>query len=109
MALRTTKVLYNNSLRKWCYNLAGFNKYGLLRDDCLHETEEVTEALRRLPQHVVDERNYRLVRAVQLSVTKTILPKEEWTKFEEDKLYLTPIVDQVKKEKQERENWEKNN
>ncbi|CAK1540194.1 unnamed protein product [Leptosia nina] len=107
MALRTTKVLYNNSLRKWCYNLAGFNKYGLLRDDCLHETEDVKEALRRLPEHVVDERNYRMVRAIQLSMTKTILPKEEWTKFEEDKLYLTPIVDQVKKERLEREKWEK--
>lgn len=48
-----------------------------------------------------------MVRAIQLSLQKTILPKEEWTKYEEDKLYLSPIVDQVKKERQERENWEK--
>lgn len=81
---------------------------GLLRDDCLHETPDVTEALRRLPAHVVDERNFRMIRAIQLSLTKTILPKEEWTKYEEDKLYLTPIVEQVKKEREERENWEKN-
>lgn len=81
---------------------------GLLRDDCLHETEDVTEALRRIPQHVVDERNFRMVRALQLSLQKTILPKEEWTKYEEDKLYLSPVVDQVKKEREEREQWEKN-
>lgn len=79
----------------------------MLRDDCLHETPDVKEALRRLPDHVVDERNFRIIRAVQLSLTKSVLPKEEWTKYEEDKLYLSPVVDQVKKERQERENWEK--
>ncbi|KAG6450490.1 hypothetical protein O3G_MSEX006630 [Manduca sexta] len=83
------------------------NHHCLLRDDCLHETPDVQEALRRLPQHIVDERNFRIVRALQLSLQKTVLPKEEWTKFEEDKLYLTPIVDQVKKERLEKENWEK--
>ncbi|XP_030025215.1 LOW QUALITY PROTEIN: cytochrome b-c1 complex subunit 7-like [Manduca sexta] len=106
MAFRATPVV-RSSLNKWAYNLAGFNKYGLLRDDCLHETPDVQEALRRLPQHIVDERNFRIVRALQLSLQKTVLPKEEWTKFEEDKLYLTPIVDQVKKERLEKENWEK--
>ncbi|CAH1639861.1 unnamed protein product [Spodoptera littoralis] len=107
MAFRTTSVVLSN-MKRWAYNMSGFNKYGLLRDDCLHETEDVTEALRRLPQHVVDERNFRIVRALQLSLTKTILPKEEWTKWEEDQLYLSPIVDQVKKERLEKENWEKN-
>lgn len=80
---------------------------GLLRDDCLYETEDVTEALRRIPSHVVDERNFRMVRAMQLSLQKTILPKEEWTKYEEDKLYLSPVVEAVKKERLEREQWEK--
>ncbi|KAM3967516.1 ubiquinol-cytochrome C reductase complex 14kD subunit [Aphomia sociella] len=106
MAFRTTAVACS-SLKRWAYNLSGFNKYGLLRDDCLHETDDVKEALRRLPDHVVDERNFRIIRAVQLSIQKTVLPKEEWTKYEEDKLYLSPIVDQVKKERLERENWEK--
>ncbi|KPI95013.1 PREDICTED: cytochrome b-c1 complex subunit 7-like [Papilio xuthus] len=107
MAFRTTAVA-RSALKKWAYNLSGFNKYGLLRDDCLYENDDVQEALRRLPEHVVDERNFRIVRAVQLSIQKTILPKEEWTKYEEDKLYLTPIVEQVIKERQEREQWEKN-
>ncbi|XP_059051182.1 cytochrome b-c1 complex subunit 7-like [Achroia grisella] len=106
MAFRTTAIVHS-SLKRWAYNLSGFNKYGLLRDDCLYETEDVKEALRRLPDNLVDERNFRIVRAVQLSIQKTILPKEEWTKYDEDKLYLSPIVEQVKKERIERENWEK--
>ncbi|CAB3240995.1 unnamed protein product [Arctia plantaginis] len=107
MAFRATAVVCTN-MKRWAYKMAGFNQYGLLRDDCLYETEDVTEALRRLPQHVVDERNFRIVRALQLSLTKNILPKEEWTKYEEDKLYLSPVVEIVKKERLERENWEKN-
>ncbi|XP_045499775.1 cytochrome b-c1 complex subunit 7-like [Colias croceus] len=108
MAFRVTKVLFdkNAQLRKWCYELAGFHKYGLLRDDCLYENEDVQEALRRLPPHVVDERNFRLVRAIQLSGAKVLMPKDQWTKFEEDKLYLSPIVEQVVKERLEREKWE---
>lgn len=78
-----------------------------MRDDLLHETEDVKEALRRIPDHVIDERNFRMVRAMQLSLQKVILPKEEWTKYEEDKLYLSPTVEKVKKERLERENWEK--
>ncbi|KAJ2948116.1 hypothetical protein O0L34_g9914 [Tuta absoluta] len=105
MAFRTTAVA-RSALKKWAYNMAGFNKYGLLRDDCLHETEDVKEALRRIPAHVVDERNFRIVRAMQLSIQKNILPKEEWTKYEEDKLYLSPVVEQVEKERKEREKWE---
>lgn len=79
-----------------------------MRDDCLYETADVQEAIRRLPEHIVDERNFRMVRAMQLSLQKTILPKEEWTKYEEDVLYLTPIVKQVEKERKEREAWEAN-
>lgn len=44
---------------------------------------------------------------MQLSLQKTILPKSEWTKYEEDQLYLSPTVEQVKKERLEREQWEK--
>ncbi|KOB78472.1 Cytochrome b-c1 complex subunit 7 [Operophtera brumata] len=95
-------------MKKWAYKMAGFNKYGLLRDDCLHETPDVTEALRRIPQNLVDERNFRMVRAMQLSLQKTILPQSEWTKYEEDCLYLSPVVEQVKRERLEREQWEKN-
>ncbi|CAD7088539.1 unnamed protein product [Hermetia illucens] len=92
---------------KWAYNLSGFNQYGLHRDDCLYETEDVKEAIRRLPRKLYDERNYRIMRAIHLSMTKTILPKEEWTKYEEDTKYLEPYLQEVVKEREEREDWNK--
>lgn len=54
-----------------------------MRDDCLHESPDVVEALRRLPQHLVDARNFRIIRALQLDMQKRVLPKEEWTKYED--------------------------
>lgn len=60
-----------------------------------------------MPQHIVDERQFRIVRALQLSITKTILPKEEWTKYEEDTRYLEPYLNEVIKEREEREEWNK--
>lgn len=65
------------------------------------------EALRRLPKHIIDERNFRLIRAIQLDINRKLLPKEEWIRYEDDVLYLTPIVDQVRNERLEREKWEK--
>ena len=56
---------------------------GLMRDDVLYETPDVKEALRRLPREVVDERTFRIIRALQLSGQKKILPKDQWTKYEE--------------------------
>lgn len=47
------------------------------------EDEVVLEALRRLPPHLVEERNFRIIRATQLDVEHKILPKEQWTKWEE--------------------------
>lgn len=102
------KRFMSSAFQKVAYNLAGFNKLGLWRDDLLHEDEDVSDALKRLPQNVIDERNYRMLRATQLSLSHTILPKEQWTKLEDDKLYLTPVVEQVKKEKTEQEEWNKN-
>lgn len=97
----------SSALQKFAYNLSGFNKYGLQRDDLLFEDEDVKEALRRLPPKLVDERNYRILRAMQLSIQKIVLPKEQWTKLENDVLYLTPLVEEVKKERNEREEWNK--
>lgn len=57
-----------------------------MHDDVLQETPEVTEAIRRLPQDLQDARIFRIVRAMQLSCQKTILPKEQWTKYEEVRL-----------------------
>ncbi|KOX78137.1 Cytochrome b-c1 complex subunit 7 [Melipona quadrifasciata] len=94
------------SLQKWAFDAAGWNQYGLHKDDLLYEDEDVTEALRRLPPHLVEERNFRLIRASQLDCQKKLLPKEQWTKFEEDIEYLSPYVDEVKRERAEREQWD---
>lgn len=78
---------------------------GLHRDDCLYETDAVKEAIRRLPKEVYDERNYRIIRAMHLSMTKTILPKDQWTKYEEDFKYLEPYLKEVENERSERTEW----
>ncbi|CAG2060936.1 unnamed protein product [Timema podura] len=98
------------ALKKWAYNLSGFNKYGLHHNDVYDEDiPDVKEALRRLPQHIKDERNFRIIRAMQLSLMKTVLPKEEWVKYEEDNKYLDPYIEEVAKERQEREEWNRVN
>ncbi|KAJ6646113.1 Cytochrome b-c1 complex subunit 7 [Pseudolycoriella hygida] len=100
--------LVPSALGKWAYNASGFNQLGLQHNDCLHETEDVKEAIRRLPRKLYDERNYRIMRALHLSMTKNILPKNEWTKYEEDVKYLEPYLDEVIREREEKEDWEKN-
>ncbi|KAK2717330.1 cytochrome b-c1 complex subunit 7-like [Artemia franciscana] len=97
---------FKQTLRKWVYNTMGFRQYGLWHDDCLYETGDVKEALRRLPTRLLDERQFRQQRAMQLSVCKEVLPKEQWTKFEDDIRYLTPYLEEVLREKKEKEEWE---
>jgi len=80
---------------------------GLRHDDFLRETPVVLEAVRRLPRKIQDERNYRNLRACQASIGHHLLPKEQWTKFEEDIRYLEPVIEQVEKELKEKEEWYK--
>ncbi|XP_069960835.1 cytochrome b-c1 complex subunit 7 isoform X2 [Cherax quadricarinatus] len=99
-----------NALKRYTFKASGFNQLGLYHDDCLRETPDVAEALRRLPQSVIDERHYRMQLAFQLSVTKSILPKEQWISYEEDRekgRYLQPYLAEVIKERKEREAWNK--
>lgn len=66
-----------------------------MHDDVLYETPDVEEALRRLPPKLLDDRNFRIIRAINLSGTKKILPRAEWTKYEEvtaDILYSLKLV-----------------
>ncbi|XP_054015147.1 cytochrome b-c1 complex subunit 7-like [Hylaeus anthracinus] len=93
------------ALQKWIYSMSGFNQYGLMRDDILYITPEVDEALRRLPKHLLDERNFRIIRAMQVDSGRRVLPKEQWTKLEDDVLYLHPYLEEVLQEKAEREKW----
>ncbi|XP_034561459.1 cytochrome b-c1 complex subunit 7 [Notolabrus celidotus] len=93
--------------RKWYYNMCGFNKIGLMRDDTVLEDSDVREALRRLPETQFNERMFRVKRALDLSMKQQILPKDQWTKYEEDVPYLTPYLDEVIRERKEREEWMK--
>jgi ubiquinol-cytochrome c reductase subunit 7 len=85
-------------------NAAGYRRLGLLYDDLLiEETEAMQEAIRRLPESEQIARAYRFRRAFQLTIQHAELPKSEWTKPEEDIRYLTPILEEVKREFAERE------
>uniref|UniRef100_A0A3P8WNE5 Cytochrome b-c1 complex subunit 7 n=2 Tax=Cynoglossus semilaevis TaxID=244447 RepID=A0A3P8WNE5_CYNSE len=76
-------------------------------DDTIYEDTDVKEALRRLPETAYNDRIFRIKRALDLSMKQQILPKEQWTKFEEDFRYLTPYVTEVIRERKEREEWMK--
>ena len=94
-------------IRKWYYNAAGFNKLGLMRDDTIHENDNVKEAIRRLPETLYNDRVFHIKRALDLSMRQQILPKEQWTKYEEDKFYLESYLKEVIWERKEREEWAK--
>ncbi|KAK6491484.1 cytochrome b-c1 complex subunit 7-like [Huso huso] len=96
-----------SGLQKWYYNAAGFNKLGLMRDDTMYEDDDVKEALKRLPEPVYNDRMFRIKRALDLSMKQQVLPKDQWTKYEEDDNYLTPYVKEVVCEKKEMAEWNK--
>merc|ERR1711973_195744 len=99
------------SIKQFYFNLQGFNQYGMLHDDVLHETDIVKEAISRLPPQLQDERSFRITRALQCCVEKTVLPKDQWSTWEDHKakgFYLKPYIDEVIREMDEKEAWNKN-
>ncbi|MEQ2203608.1 hypothetical protein XENOCAPTIV_001295, partial [Xenoophorus captivus] len=66
----------------WLVNMAS-RAPGLLYEDTLYEDADVKEALRRLPENVSNDRTFRIKRALDLSMKQQILPKDQWTKYEE--------------------------
>ncbi|XP_046841684.1 cytochrome b-c1 complex subunit 7-like isoform X2 [Xenia sp. Carnegie-2017] len=96
-----------NAFREWYLNASGYRQLGLRRDDLMNDedTPELTEAVRRLSEEERNMRMFRVKRALDLSMKHQLLPKEEWTKPEEDIEYLSPILEEVKAEKKERESW----
>jgi len=100
VSLTSSRTFINSDgFKKWAFEASGFNQYGLYHDDALNESDDVKEALRRLPQHLLDERAFRIQRAVQCSMMKTVLPKDQWPTYEEDRAngrYLTPYLKEVR-------------
>ncbi|XP_022710440.1 cytochrome b-c1 complex subunit 7-like [Varroa jacobsoni] len=99
------QIPFKSAYAKYLFNLRGYNRLGLFRDDCVRETPITKEAIRRLPKQIQDERTYRSLRAIQADINKQILPKEQWTKPEEEVDYLTPYIKQVEAEEAEKKEW----
>ncbi|EEB08341.1 ubiquinol-cytochrome-c reductase complex subunit 6 [Schizosaccharomyces japonicus yFS275] len=99
-----TLARFLNPIAKMYANLSGYKKFGLRYDDLLmEENDEMEKALKRLNKKEAYDRIYRLRRAVQCDITSSILPKSEWTKDSEDVPYVSPLLDEVLREKKERE------
>ncbi|KAK8202669.1 cytochrome b-c1 complex subunit 7 [Phyllosticta capitalensis] len=94
-------------LANWYTDLAGYRKIGLRADDLIpEESEVVLKALKRLSPKESYDRVFRMRRAFQCSLSHQLLPKEQWTKPEEDTPYLSPIIREIEAEKAEREDLE---
>ncbi|KAL7421232.1 Cytochrome b-c1 complex subunit 7, mitochondrial [Cryptotrichosporon argae] len=88
-------------------NLTGHRAHGLKYDDILVvEREDVQKAIERLPAREAYDRAFRIRVAFQQSVLHKPLPKNQWTKPEDDVRYLTPIIEEVAKEQAERAEWD---
>ncbi|KAF0853082.1 mitochondrial Complex III (CIII) ubiquinol:cytochrome c oxidoreductase Qcr7 [Andalucia godoyi] len=83
-------------------DMCGYRKYGLKLDDLWVESRNVQTAINRLPETEIQDRAFRLKRAVDANFHNDYLPKEHWTKAEEDKPYLLPLVAEVQAEQIER-------
>ncbi|KIW05159.1 uncharacterized protein PV09_03710 [Verruconis gallopava] len=90
-------------LANWYGNAAGYRQLGLKADDLIPEENETVQlALKRLPPKEAYDRVFRIRRAFQCSVSHQLLPKEEWTKPDEDTPYLTPLIEEIEAELAER-------
>uniref|UniRef100_A0A0C9S9W1 Cytochrome b-c1 complex subunit 7 n=1 Tax=Wollemia nobilis TaxID=56998 RepID=A0A0C9S9W1_9CONI len=80
-------------------------KYGLRYDDLYDQTFDldIQEALNRLPQEVVDARNQRIKRAMDLSMKHEYLPKELQAVQTPFRTYLQDMLELVQAERKERE------
>jgi ubiquinol-cytochrome c reductase subunit 7 len=78
--------------------------YGLRYEDLYDPLldQDVAEALRRLPDQEVVDRNARIKRAMDLSMKHEVLTGELRAQQTPFKLYMNDILEQVKAEKQER-------
>ncbi|ROT41513.1 cytochrome b-c1 complex subunit 7 [Sodiomyces alkalinus F11] len=86
-------------LTNWYGGATGHRQLGLRFDDLLEEErEDVAKALTRLPAKEAYDRIYRIRRAVQCSYQQKLLPRDQWTKPEEDVPYLSPLVEQIQAE-----------
>ncbi|KAI9883946.1 MAG: hypothetical protein M1823_004290 [Watsoniomyces obsoletus] len=100
-----TKIMM--PIANWYCQAAGYRQLGLKMDDLIpEESETIQKALKRLPPKEAYDRVFRIRRAFQCSLSHQLLPKDQWTKPEEDYMYLTPYIEQVEAEARERDDLE---
>jgi len=88
-------------------NWSGYRKIGLRYDDLLiEERSDVQKAIQRLAPEETNDRAFRIRRAFQADLMRRQLPKDQWTKPEEDVRYLTPYIEEAYQEDQERAAWD---
>ena len=75
-----------------------------MQDDIIYENDDVKEAIRRLPENFYDDREFHIKRALDMHTRQQILPKLQWTEYE-DKFYLEPSLKEVLWERKGREEW----
>ncbi|KAM0026291.1 putative cytochrome b-c1 complex subunit 7 [Helianthus debilis subsp. tardiflorus] len=80
-------------------------KYGLRYDDLYDPMEslDIKEALNRLPREIVDARNQRLLRAMDLSMKHEYLSPELQAQQTPFRSYLSDMLALVEREKAERQ------
>uniref|UniRef100_A0A8C3XBZ1 Cytochrome b-c1 complex subunit 7 n=1 Tax=Catagonus wagneri TaxID=51154 RepID=A0A8C3XBZ1_9CETA len=91
------------TLSKW---LEGIRKW-YYRNDTIYEDDNVKEAIRRLPENLYNDRVFCIKRALDLTMRQQLSPKEQWTKYEEEKVYLEPYLKEVIWERREGKEWAK--
>ncbi|KAL7622957.1 Cytochrome b-c1 complex subunit 7 [Parahypoxylon ruwenzoriense] len=88
----------------WYTNASGYRQLGLRADDLIvEEDENVIKALKRLSPKESYDRIYRIRRAFQASTIHKLLPRDQWTKPEEDVPYLKPLIEQILAEQKEKD------
>jgi ubiquinol-cytochrome c reductase cytochrome c1 subunit len=94
---------FQNLMRKVQWKDWYGQQYGLLYNDVnpCDADFETEEAISRLPPHEYDARQRRLLRADILSQNNEILPKEMWTKWDDETWYLEPYLDEIEREKKD--------
>lgn len=100
-------IQWLESIRKWYYSAAGFNKLGLMQDATIHMDDDVKEVIRRLPKNLYNNRVFHIKRALDLTMRQQIEPKEQWTKYKEDNSTLNHIWKVIWKRKEQ--NGQRNN
>lgn len=76
---------------------------GFCFEDILAETPAVANALERLPDEVISDRDDRIKEALVIGTRGDQLPKEQWRKPHEDRAYLAYYLGEVMQEQRDRE------